>query len=726
MNKISFKFIFEKYKSALIKNEGFVIPQILLLGLLLTTSLTALIYSAINRYSITRFKSLEMNSVNASYSGVSSIKALFNNSKDRSYNYFWLAKSCSLKSEDEECPFFNSGTSGQEWPGSFVKGQFNDLSSVFWVDNNWCKGTEGDTCIGRQVAPKCTYRGKFSSSRPINWALYRSVASNLIDNSDDLVGIEDKYPLDNYEQSFSIKSSNYVGTEFAGENSFLIEGITKEISTNTLSSINKLRVNIQVNRTVPDSGFSFISAGENELDKNSLNLSNLEVIGDSGSIIWRKNIYSPQECDDIEFQSGINKAISTPEKGGLWVQPLSIPSEPQVISNLDRPGTWNLENIVCTPNNFNYSSSRCKFLETNGWENYKTIKRYAFINNLIVKGKDASFNIVTSDESPLTIIFTGSVDISSGSRICHRDVGKINCGTGKPENLTIIFRQNQPNIAENQALECSNFGGIKLKNNLLPNNTFLLGSTENDSIFSAFVYATNTTFSTSTLPKKYYQYPVTGKSLLVVSKGLYSVIEDPGEILNRSLLTPKAFKTSNSNYIPYQTDLVIYEQNELQNNHIIAVGSRCETCYPEGENTMLNMALIWNSDSDNYFLRGFYYPDQGNEAILVNRNFRGRIWQKDLGKSPLSADNKIWLDTYGIDLRETSSFQQDVKVNGAVWAKNICLDNNKITQWQFDKNLAKNISKRHSNDNFKYGVPYYRGRGVKVWDTLRDFKIDEE
>ena len=81
-----------------------------------------------------------MHSMNASYSAVSSIKSFLNNSKDRAYNYFWLAKSCSSKSEDEECPNFNAGISGMEWPGSFVKGEFNDLSSVFWPDTDWCNG----------------------------------------------------------------------------------------------------------------------------------------------------------------------------------------------------------------------------------------------------------------------------------------------------------------------------------------------------------------------------------------------------------------------------------------------------------------------------------------------------------------------------------------------------------------------------------------------------------
>ena len=701
------------------REEGFAIPQILLLSLLLTTSLTALINSAINRYTSIKLKSLEMHSMNASYSAVSSIKSFLNNSKDRAYNYFWLAKSCSSKSEDEECPNFNAGISGMEWPGSFVKGEFNDLSSIFWPDTDWCNGTNGNNCIGRQVAPKCNYRRELASSRPLDWTFYRSVASNFIDNNDDLVGIENNYFLENQEQSFSIKSSDYVGTELAGENSFLIEGITKSLGTETKTSINKLRVNIAVTSIVPNSGFSFISAGENELDRNSLNLSNLNVVGDqSGSIIWRKNIYSSQECNDVEYLSGINQALGLPKKGGLWIQPLSIPSRPAVYRN--QLGNWDLGNRVCTPNNSDLVSSRCSFLENAGWEDFQTVERTVFMNNLIVKGRNASFNISTSDQSPLTIVFSGSVDISNGGQICHRDGGSF-CGSGKPENLTIIFNQsNQSDLIQKQALECSNFGGIRLNNNVPPNNTFFLGSTEN-SKFSGFVYALDTTFSTSSLPSRYYQSPIGGRKLLVVSKGLYSVIDDP-ESTNDSLLTPKIFKTTNLNYIPFQTDLVTYQIDEMRNNHIIAAGSRCETCDPP-EDTMLNMALIWNSVTNNYYLRGFYY--QGDEAILAGYDIGGRKWLKELGSFPLSNENKNWLDIYGIDLKETSLLNQDVTIKGVVWAKNVCLDRNKVTNWQFDNDVANNLPKRHSNDDFNYGVRYYRGRGIKVWDTLRDFIIDE-
>ena len=80
---------------------------------------------------------------------------------------------------------------------------------------------------------------------------------------------------------------------------------------------------------------------------------------------------------------------------------------------------------------------------------------------------------------------------------------------------------------------------------------------------------------------------------------------------------------------------------------------------------------------------------------------------------------------YGIDLKETKNLPNDIYINGAVWAKNVCLDGTKTTNWQFDKGLQKALISRYGESNINYGVPYYRGRGVKVWDTLRDFKVSE-
>ncbi len=714
------KFFFNKKKE-----EGFALPQILLLALLMVTSLTALLSSTINRYSTIRFKTLEMQSKNASESGISTIKAFFNNSQERAYNYFWLSKSCSASMKDEECPIFNPGNSGKEWPGTFQKGKFNNLSSVFWPDGDWCFGSNPNDCIGRQVAPMCTYHISSQPIKPINWGLYRSYASSFIDNSDDSLDLNPDN-FSKHKQSFSIKSSDYVGTEFAGETSFLIEGMTKSKESNIKTSVNKLRVNIDVTSTVPESGFAFISAGENELDTQSIYLGNLNVIGDkSGSIIWRKNIYSPQDCGNIKFLSGINKSKSLPDKGGLWVQPLNIPNRPKISNKTSQGQTspWSLGEISCTPKSSWENWTNCRFFETNGWENYKTNERTAYIDNLIVKGENAFFGIVTTTESPLTLVVKGSIDISNGGRICHRNGSANNsCGSGKPENLTILFDQiNSPDIKKKQALECSRFGGISLKSQDLPNNTFFISST-GDSFnekFSGFVHATDTTFSTSSLPASFYQNPSKGNKLVVVSKGVYAMINDP-EGRSFEDRRPKLFKNENLDLIPYVTDL-----NSSKNNiHIIGVGSRCESCDP-GLNTMLNMILVWDSESNIYSLRGFNFSN--GEAVIVNKDTNGRTWKVDLGSSPfLRAKGNIpWINYYGIELKETKNLKKDLYIEGAVWAKNICLDGKNTTNWQFNNKFSKGLISRFGKSTVNYGVPYYRGRGIKVWDTLRDFSISK-
>ena len=666
-----------------------------------------------------------MQSKNASESGINTIKAFFNNSQERAYNYFWLSKSCSTSMKDEECPIFNSGNSGKEWPGTFQKGQFNNLSSVFWPDGDWCFGSNPNDCFGRQIAPMCTYHLSSKPIKPINWSLYRSYASSFIDNEDDFLELNPD-SLSKHTQSFSIKSSDYVGTEFAGETSFLIEGMTKSKGTNIKSSINKLRVNIDVTSIIPDSGFAFLSAGENELDKNSIFLGNLKIDGEkTGSIIWRKNIYSPQECGDIELLSGINKSISLPTKGGFWVQPLNIPNRPK-ISNKTNQGqisSWSLGEISCTPTSSSEEWSNCNFLETDGWENYKSNPRTAYIDNLIVKGNDASFSIKTTNESPLTLIVKGSIDISYGGKICHIDgLNNDGCGSGKPENLTILFDQiNSTDISKKQALECSRFGGISLKSQVLPNNTFFLSSTggSKKEQFSGFVHATDTTFSTSSLPSSFYQNPSKGNKLVVVSRGVYAIINDP-EGRSFEDRRPKYFRTPNLGFIPYKTDLRSSTNNEMNHLHIIGVGTRCESCDP-GLNSMLNMALIWDSLSKNYSLRGFKISN--NEAILVDRETNGRVWKVELGSTPfLSAKGNIpWINYYGINLKETKSLNKHLNIKGAVWAKNICLDGTNPTNWDFNNAFLKGLFSRYGKSKINYGVPYYRGRGIKVWDTLRDF-----
>ena len=156
-------------------------------------------------------------------------------------------------------------------------------------------------------------------------------------------------------------------------------------------------------------------------------------------------------------------------------------------------------------------------LESAGYTNYKNKDRTYTIDDLVVRGKDAFFGVVTNDNSKVTLIVRGSIDLSTGGRICHRhNSAGASCGSGKPENLAIIFQQPSQNKISKQRLFCSPNGGISYKKdpnrnissnhpNNLPFNTLNVSATgERNEYFSAFVYAPDTTFSTTTPKTEYY------------------------------------------------------------------------------------------------------------------------------------------------------------------------------------------------------------------------------
>ena len=75
--------------------------------------------------------------------------------------------------------------------------------------------------------------------------------------------------------------------------------------------------------------------------------------------------------------------------------------------------------------------------------------------------------------------------------------------------------------------------------------------------------------------------------------------------------------------------------------------------------------------------------------------------------------------------KREKNLKKDLYFKGAVWAKNFCLDGLNSTNWQFDSEFSKGLISRYDESSVNYGVPYYRGRGVKVWDTLKDFSVSK-
>ena len=283
----------------------------------------------------------------------------------------------------------------------------------------------------------------------------------------------------------------------------MVEGFTISNQSQVqkpITSNKKLRVNIGISKVVPDSGFAFISAGENELDTNSLYLGKFSVMGDkTGSIVWRKNIYKKSDCVNIRHNAGSLNNSGLPDnsknKGGIWANHYCF-LEYLIIKIVLNPGnSLNLGSVFCTPFNSNSASSNCKTL--NDLTRGNTRNGKILIDNLFVQGDGAIFSIVTNDNNPITLEVSGDIDISNYGKLCHRSSPNASCGSGAPENLTIIFKQ--PNINK-QEVACSWLGGMDLATGTRPaNNTFVLSSTgrTTNEKFTGFIYSADTTFSTS-------------------------------------------------------------------------------------------------------------------------------------------------------------------------------------------------------------------------------------
>ena len=139
--------------------------------------------------------------------------------------------------------------------------------------------------------------------------------------------------------------------------------------------------------------------------------------------------------------------------------------------------------LICTKENYKKNNSKCKLDSDN--LNQKTYRIYS----LFAKGPDSKFEVITSDNKKIILEIMGDIDISNGGEFCHRNENEP-CGSGKPENLTILFKQKS--ASRENKLMCnrdSNNGGIKLNkrfayntnfplnNELLPGNSFLIDNT---------------------------------------------------------------------------------------------------------------------------------------------------------------------------------------------------------------------------------------------------------
>jgi len=193
---------FHYAKNKLITNKdcGFAIPQILILGIGIAIGVSGLMAASILGLTGSRITRQELLAKSSSYSGITKLRALFNdNSEGRLFNYFWLVDNCSEKAAD--CESLN----------------ISNPSNEYWADDTWCNDEEN--CDGRQKAPVCIPNKNYS------WEGEKQIVKNFFNNPN-YVGNSLSNSERDFDQAFNIISSKYIGTEEAGINSILIEGLS--------------------------------------------------------------------------------------------------------------------------------------------------------------------------------------------------------------------------------------------------------------------------------------------------------------------------------------------------------------------------------------------------------------------------------------------------------------------------------------------------------------------
>ena len=693
------------------KNNGFAIPQILILGIGIAISVTGLIASSILGLTGSRINRQELLAKSSAYSGISRLRTLFNdNSRGRLFNYFWLVNNCS--EESNECEFTN----------------ISNPATEYWSDNSWCDGEEN--CNGRQKAPFCSTDNNYS------WLSEQEIVSNLFRDSNFLGDMIDDSEKE-FNQYFKIISSKYIGTEEYGINSILIEGFVRPVNSSIKSASNKLRVNIQVNGITSESGFGFIGVGENNSDKmESLYLGNLNVNPNNnskGSIIWRMNVENNDNCGNFVELAKANRALLPSfGNGGLWVQPLALPKQPR-LKNVRDIGT-----LICTLENYSKENTNC--ILDSGDSSEKTFRIYS----LFARGPGSKFEVSTENNKKIILEIMGDIDISNGGKFCHRD-GLNPCGSGKPENLTILFKQKS--ASKENKLVCnkdSDFGGVKINNNfsysitspfnndLLPGHTFLIDNTGESSNekFGAFVYGPKITLL-STRPRSNWiqisneEQIANNSGSIVISRGVYGYIANVNGDSIEDTIT-NLILTSDQKLIPYGSD------GDLNNIEIIGVGEKINSLpiNSQFDSSINKVFLLYDKATSNYHLRGFdsININRFNNSNLQNAYpasfaiLRPKNNLNDINLGDTLSDNSFsnsYLSAFNIKVKARENYF-DRNFSGAAWVKNFCFDNIGEKNWEFSKNFVDELVSWHGNE-FNWGVKFYRGKSIILWDTLRDF-----
>ena len=254
--------------------EGFSLPLTLLIGLIVTSSLMSAVYIAINSNQRTRFDFLRFIGRTGLDSLRTQYKTLLNDTDGGNiYHYFWVADGCSKNTPSAECPT------------RAKPGELENPSTAYWLDGVWKQGA------GRQKAPMC----KPNTNQALNWlAPHRAIQQTFYQQGIKLnPGVEPS--TTGFVHSYSTNEIITTGTSRQQLVS-LVGGDNGGVNKAGRSAM----INLQIARTMNQTGFAFISAGYNGNEREPISLSNLRVTSNTGiptgSVLLRKNIFSANEC----------------------------------------------------------------------------------------------------------------------------------------------------------------------------------------------------------------------------------------------------------------------------------------------------------------------------------------------------------------------------------------------------------------------------------------------
>jgi len=774
------KLNFSKKRSVPDGTDGFAVPIILILGIILTGLLLGVIRTAIENNANTRIRFLNSLTNSALDSIISQFRGLLNDATGGPwFNQFWLVQGCS-GSTSSNCPVYPANGTSVAADG------MQNPSQTYWSNDGFCNDwpSKGQNCLGRQVAPLCSYDNPNDNrvADVIDWRSYKRLIDRYFQLNNNLSantirGAGGATFSNSNQQLGNIATYNTVGqVERNGRSHLDLSGYVRS-KNGELKAEKRARVSMEIQRTTPYSGFAYISAGMQQADKNSIHLSNLQVYDQSylnsgarnpgrGTILLRRNMSNydtteitvyPNGCNDMRnmffYSTHGSETFRLPRlgHGGLLVHSNYWPTA----NNLDNPPNSPPSTEIIR----NIGTNNC--LKANG--NPERI--YTYNNLFILRG--ATYCVETSNNSKVLIKITDSLDVAPGGRFCHVDEGSTVCGSGKPQNLTITsaFKDystgNSP-ISEHSG--CSNNRGgeglgesyASRDRNGRPGpsftfrNTGLAGSRE---MVSAFIYGKDLAFNSSGVHRgRYYNTTYLSDDL----DGTYSNYSG-SLVIHRSRIAATALNGTSDTTVwklvypnqvvaiqgdPSRTGINGFNDNEIGRDmakkSIVAIANRTDTGRRYNANPSIYITYNWEQNIfqiNSFSKNNNPSPGDTNGEILLSGQVGSVVQRTPWGTIPpsfrateLNTYRDMLKRMYGISITSpTANDMNPIRVyRGALWARKVCFSRNmaygdyiRNHHWIFDPSFVDGLAKRYGED-FRWGLSSYKSRFIRSWDILRD------